>query len=60
MISNEQALKACVLVQFLTSKGLPIRVFQYSEAEELIRIEAGLGDRQIKIVINKRGKAKYV
>ena len=60
MISNEQALKACVLVQFLTSKGLPIRVFRYSEAEELIRIEAGFRDRQIKIVINKTGKAKYV
>ena len=59
MISNEQA-QICILCEFLTSKGLPIRVFRYLEEEKLIRIEAGFRDKQIRIVINERGKFKYV
>ena len=60
MITPKQALKAYILAQFLTSKGMPIRVFKYQSEEKLIRIEAGLRNRQIRIVINERGKAKYV
>ncbi|WP_319422364.1 DUF6888 family protein [Pleurocapsa sp. FMAR1] len=60
MITAKQALKACILSEFLTSKGLPIRVFRYLEAEKLIRIEAGFRDKQIRIVINENGKAKYI
>lgn len=60
MITDKQAIKACILTEFLTSKGLPIRVFQYLEAERLIRIEAGFRNKQIRIVINEIGKAKYV
>lgn len=60
MISNEQAQKACILCEFLTSKNLPIRVFRYSEDDRLIRIEAGSRTRQIKIIINEQGKFKYV
>ena len=60
MISNEQAQRACILCDFLTSKELPIRVFKYLEAEKLIQIEAGSKDKQIRIVINERGKFKYV
>lgn len=39
---------------------MPIRVFQYIEEDELIRIEAGFRNRQIKIVVNGNGKFKYV
>ena len=60
MISNEQAQRACILCEFLTSKRLPIRIFRYLEAEKLIRIEAGFRDKQIRIVVNERGKFKYV
>jgi hypothetical protein len=60
MITAKQAIKACILAEFLTSKALPVRVFRYSEADELIRIEAGFRDKQIRIVINEFGKAKYV
>lgn len=60
MITAEQAIKACILAQFLTSKVMPIRVFRYLEDERMIRIEAGYRDKQIRIVINERGKARYV
>ena len=60
MITARQAIKACILSEFLISKGLPIRVFRYSETERLIRIEAGFSFKQIRIVINDKGKAKYV
>ena len=60
MITAKQAIKACILSEFLISKGLPIRVFRYSQAERLIRIEAGSQARQIRIIINEYGKAKYV
>ena len=60
MISSQQAQKACIIAQFCTSKNLPITIFKYSETEKLIRIKAGFRDKQIKIVINKYGKAKYV
>lgn len=60
MISNEPAQRVCILCEFLTSKGLPIRIFRYLEEERLIRIEAGFRDKQIRIVINERGKFKYV
>ncbi|MEM8717805.1 MAG: hypothetical protein AAGE84_00660 [Cyanobacteria bacterium P01_G01_bin.39] len=53
MISNEQAQRVCILCEFLTSKGLPMRVFKYLEEEKLIRIEAGFKDKQIRIVINE-------
>ena len=46
--------------EFLTAKGMPIRVFRYIEEDELIRIEAGFRNRQIKIVVNENGKFKYV
>lgn len=60
MITNKQAVRACILCEFLTAKGMPIRVFQYIEEDELIRIEAGFRNRQIKIVVNGNGKFKYV
>jgi hypothetical protein len=60
MITAKQAIRACILAEFLTSKSLPIRVFQYLEAEKLIQVEAGARTRQIKIVINEGGKFKYV
>ena len=59
MIRAKQAFKACILSDFLTSKGLHVRVFKYLE-EKVIRIEAGFRDKQIKIIINDIGKAKYV
>ncbi|MGL5941899.1 MAG: DUF6888 family protein [Waterburya sp.] len=60
MITEKQAVRACILAEFLTSKALPIRVFRYLETERLIRVEAGFRTRQIKIVINEKGKFKYV
>jgi hypothetical protein len=60
VITAKQAVKACILAEFLTSKSFPIRVFQYLEAENLIRVEAGFRTRQIRIVINEEGKFKYV
>lgn len=60
MPTYEQAKRACILAEFLTSKGMPIRVFKYLEDEKLIRIEAGFTDRQIKIIINQFGRFKYV
>lgn len=59
-MTDEQAQRACILCEFLTSKGLPIRVFKYLEQAKIIRIEAGFRNKQIKIVINERGKFKYV
>jgi len=60
MITAKQSLRACILCEFLTSKGMPIRVFQYLEIEKLIRIEAGFRSKQIRIVINGEGRFKYV
>lgn len=60
MITAKQAIKVCILSDFLTSKGLPIRVFKYSEVDKLIRIEAGFRDKQIRMVINQNGRFKYV
>ena len=60
MITAKQAVKACILAEFLTAKSLAIRVFRYLEAERLIRVEAGSRTRQIRIVINEQGKFKYV
>ena len=60
MITAKQAVRACILSEFLTSKSLPIRVFRYMETDRLIRIEAGFRTKQIKIVINEAGKFKYV
>ena len=58
-MTAQQAIRACILSEFFTSKGLPIRVFKYMEEERLIRIEAGFKTKKIKIVINERGKFKY-
>jgi hypothetical protein len=60
LITPKQALRACILAEFLTSKSLPIRVFRYLKGEKLIRVEAGFRTRQIRIVINEEGKFKYV
>ena len=60
MISPQQSMKACILSIFLTRKGLPIRVFQYSETDKLIRIEAGFRNRQVKLEINDYGRYRYV
>lgn len=60
MLSNEQAQRACILCEFLTSKNLPIRVFRYSEDDRIIRIEAGFRDKQIKTIINENGRFKFV
>ena len=60
MITSKQAVKACYLSEFLTSKGLPIRTFKYSESNRLITIEAGFRDKKIKLVINENGRFKYV
>ena len=60
MITAKQSIRACILAEFLTSKGLPIRIFKHLEAEKLIRIEAGFRTKQIKIVINEEGKFRYV
>ena len=60
MPTSEQAIRACVLAEFLTSKSLPIRVFKYLNVDRLIRIEAGFKQKQIKIIINEYGRFKYV
>lgn len=59
MITEKQALKACYIAQFLTSKGLQIRVFQYSARVRLIIIETQ-ADRKIRAEINERGRFRYV
>ncbi len=59
MVATKQAIKACILAQFLTRKGLQIRVFQYSTKQKLIVIETQ-ADRKIKVVINEQGRFKYV
>jgi hypothetical protein len=59
MITAKQAVKACILAQFLTSKGLQIRVFQYSRRQRLIIIETE-ADRRIMAEINQAGKFRYV
>ena len=60
MITPQQSMKACILSVFLTRKGLPIRVFQYSETDKLIRIEAGYRTKQVKLEVNEDGKYRYV
>ena len=60
MITQKQSIRACILAEFLTSKGLPIRIFKYIEEQNLIRIEAGSKTRRIRIVVNEEGKFKYV
>ena len=59
MISNEQAVKACVIAQFLTSKGLEIVIFQYSPRRRVIYIETS-ADRKIKTLINEEGRYKHI
>ncbi len=60
MPTSEQAIRACVLAEFLTTKNLPIRRFKYLKADKLIRIEAGFREKQIRIIINEYGRFKYV
>jgi hypothetical protein len=52
-------MKACILAQFLTNKGLQISVFQYFPRRKLIVIET-LGERKIRTLINEDGRFKYV
>jgi hypothetical protein len=59
MITTRQAMKACILAQFLTNKGLQISVFQYFPRRKLIVIET-LGERKIRTLINEDGRFKYV
>lgn len=58
MITAKQAVKACILAQFLTRKGLHIRVFQYSARQKLIIIETE-ADRRIRVEVNERGRFRY-
>lgn len=60
MMTSGQAIRACVMADFLTTKGLPVRVFKYIETDRLIRIEAGFRSKEIKLVINEKGLCKYV
>ena len=55
-----QAIRACILAQFLTKKSYLITVFEYLQLEKLIRIKAVSRTGQIKIVVNELGKFKYV
>ncbi|HHP7230922.1 MAG TPA: hypothetical protein ACFCUY_08695 [Xenococcaceae cyanobacterium] len=58
MITAKQAVKACILAQFLTRKGLQIVVFQYYPRQRLIIIETQT-DRRIRVEINELGKFRY-
>ena len=59
MMTSNQAIKACIMADFLTTKGLPARVFKYIETDRLIRIEPGFRSKD-KLVINERRLCKYV
>lgn len=59
MFTPEQAIKACNLINFVVNKGLPIRVFDYSQTDKIVRIEAGFRDKKVKFSINENGRYKY-
>jgi hypothetical protein len=59
MITAKQAVKACILAQFLTRKGLQILVFQYFPRQRLVLIETQ-PNRKITVEINAQGRFRYV
>ncbi len=59
MISNEQAVKACIIAQFLTDARLIITSFRYYQGKEIIFIECGIGG-EIGLEINTQGDVKIV
>ena len=55
MIKAKQAVKACILAQFLTTAGLNITTFRYYRGRKQIFIEVGYNG-EIAILINEDGE----
>ena len=63
IMTNEQAIRACILAQFLTNTlKLKIVLFLYYEDRETIYIQTlpAKNARSIKLIINNNGKFKYL
>ena len=59
MIIAKQAVKACVLAQFITSAGLVITTFRYYRGRKSIFIEVGYNG-EIAVLINEQGDFEIV
>ncbi|MDJ0591275.1 MAG: hypothetical protein QNJ72_14970 [Pleurocapsa sp. MO_226.B13] len=59
MITAKQAVKACILAQFLTGAGLTITSFRYYQGKEIIFIECGYGG-EIGLEIDNQGGVTLV
>lgn len=59
MITEAQALKACILAQFLTSLNKPITTFRYYQFKKTIFIEVGYNG-EITMEIDPEGEFNYV
>ncbi len=55
MITSKQAVKACILAQFLTGAGLTITTFRYYRGRKSIFIEVGYNG-EIAILIDEQGE----
>ncbi len=54
MITAKQAVKACILAQFITTTGLPITTFRYYRGRKKLFIEVGYNG-EIAILIDEQG-----
>jgi hypothetical protein len=54
LITQQQAIKACILAQFLTRVGLAITTFRYYRVRKIIFLEVGYNG-EIAVEINERG-----
>ena len=59
-MTSEQAIRAVIFCIFLTKFELSITEFNYNLEEETIFIKAEDSNRIIRILVNRKGKAKYV
>ncbi len=59
MITARQAVKACILAQYLTRGLLPVIVFRYYRARKFVYIEAGY-EEKIRIKVFEDGEFIYV
>ena len=59
MITAKQAVRACLLTQFLTRAKLKIIIFRYYPDTKFIYIETE-GKQKIKLQVNEYGKFRYI
>ena len=59
MITARQAVKACILAQFITSAGLTITTFRYYRGRKSIFIEVGYNG-EIAVLIDEQGEITNV